>query len=345
MNDLDRLLKVLFISSGNIQHVDVSPFIKAQAESLMDLGHQVDFFPIRGKGFFGYLKNIGPLRRLVMDNNYDVLHAHYSLSGIVAAIAGRLAKHKPYFEASPGKPAVKTNIRPAVIVSLLGSDVNGRGYRRFLLRSISWLWSAIIVKSQEMKTMLGSKSVDLIPNGVDLERFRELDRASCRADLDLKQDKTNILFAADPKRQVKNYPLAFAAYQELLASYQDLSTDNCELLTLGFTSHELIPKYINACDVLLSTSLWEGSPNIIKEAMACNCPIVSTKVGDVEWLFGDLEGCYLAEADAATVAFKLRQALSFQKRTVARERLISLGLDSRSVATRLVELYERVVSR
>lgn len=338
-------MKILFISSGNVRHVDVSPFIKAQAESLMDLGHQVDLYPIRGKGFFGYLKNIGPLRRLVMDNNYDVLHAHYSLSGIVAAITGRLAKRKPYFEASPGKPAVKTNIRPAVIVSLLGSDVNSTGYRRFLLRSISWMWSAIIVKSQEMKTKLGLKSVDLIPNGVDLERFKELDRASCRADLGLKQDKTYILFAADPKRQVKNFPLARSAFLELLEGNPDLTSANCELLTLGFAGHDLIPKYLNACDVLLSTSLWEGSPNIIKEALACNCPIVSTQVGDVEWLFGDLEGCYLAEADAAAVAHKLTQALSFNRKTVARDRLISLGLDSRSVATRLVELYERVVRR
>lgn len=335
-------MKILFISSGNVRHVDVSPFIKAQAESLIDLGHQVDLYPIRGKGFFGYLKNIGPLRRLVMDNNYDVLHAHYSLSGIVAAITGRLAKRKPYFEASPGKPAVKTNIKPAVIVSLLGSDINGKGYRRFMLRRLSFMWDAIIVKSQEMKTKLGLKSVDLIPNGVDLERFKELDRASCRADLDLKQDKKYILFAADPQRQVKNFPLARSAFLELLEGYPDLTSANCELLTLGFTGHDLIPKYLNACDVLLSTSLWEGSPNIIKEAMACNCPIVSTQVGDVEWLFGDLGGCFLAEADTTEVAQKLHKALVYQTRTAGRDRIIELGLDSHTVAEKLVHLYQRI---
>jgi len=335
-------MKILFISSGNIQHVDVSPFIRAQAESLKDLGHRVDFFPIKGKGLYGYLKNIVPLRRQIIDQNYDVLHAHYSLSGIVAAIAGRLAKRSLRSKVSKSKLALKANIRPAMIVSLLGSDINGKGYRRFLLRAISWMWDAIIVKSQEMKIKLGLKRAELIPNGVDLNNFRELKKDRCRTELGMNQEKIYILFAADPKRQVKNYPLARAAYQELLAGNRNLSPETCELLTLGFASHDLIPKYLNACDVLLSTSLWEGSPNIIKEAMACNCPIVSTNVGDVEWLFGDLEGCYLVEADSAAVAQKLTQALLSNDKTKARDRLISLGLDSRSVATRLVELYERV---
>jgi glycosyltransferase involved in cell wall biosynthesis len=331
-------MKILFISSGNARHVDVSPFITAQGKSLINLGHQVDFYPLRGKGLFGYLKNVVPLREVIGKKGYDVLHAHYSLSGIIAAIAGRQAKCQPEQSRGAKKPAPG----PKIVVSLLGSDINGKGYRRFVLRRLSFMWDAIIVKSQEMKTKLGLENVDLIPNGVDLDDFIELNRANCRADLHLKQEKKYILFAADPQRQVKNFPLACAAYQELIAGNQDLSTDNCELLTLGATRHELIPKYINACDVLLLTSLWEGSPNIIKEAMACNCPIVSTKVGDVEWLFGDLEGCYLAEADPTDVAQKLHEALLDQTRTAGRDRIFELGLDSHTVAEKLVHLYQRI---
>ncbi|MDD3534398.1 MAG: glycosyltransferase [Candidatus Cloacimonetes bacterium] len=330
-------MKILFISSGNIQHTDVLPFVKAQAGSLMDLGHQVDFFPIRGRGLFGYFKNVGPLRRLIIDDNYDVLHAHYSLSGIVAAIAARLVRRRIIHRASPGRKCVKINYRPAVVVSLLGSDVNSKGFRRFLLRAISWLWDAIIVKSQEMKTKLGLKDVDLIPNGVDLERFMELDKDRCRADLGLDPLARYLLFAADPKREVKNFPLAKAAFSQL-------PTLNYQLLTLGTTPHHKIPTYLNACDVLVLTSKWEGSPNIVKEAMACNIPIVSTPVGDVQWLFGDLEGHYLADPNPDDVAAKLAEAENFAGRTRGRERLIALGLDAETVARKIVEVYERVVS-
>lgn len=334
-------MKILFISSGNARHVDVSPFITAQGKSLINLGHHVDFYPLRGKGLFGYLKNVAPLREVIGKKGYDVLHAHYSLSGIIAYFAGKQAKR--YTGQSRG--ATKPAPGPKIVVSLLGSDINGKGYRRFMLRRLSYMWDAIIVKSQEMKTKLGLENVDLIPNGVDLDAFIELNSASCRADLHLKQEKKYILFAADPQRQVKNFPLAQAAHAHLIADSPDFTPDKCELVTLGATRHELIPKYINACDVLLLTSLWEGSPNIIKEAMACNCPIVSTKVGDVEWLFGDLEGCYLAEADPTDVAQKLHEALEHQTKTAGRDRIFELGLDSGSVATRLVELYETVVRR
>lgn len=308
----------------------VSPFVKSQAESIQALGHSVEIFPIRGKGVLGYLSNILPLSRKIKHSKYHLVHAHYSLSGVLAWLAS-----KPFNTFGFSKT-------PHVVVSLLGSDVNGRRIRRLYIRLLSFMWAGIIVKSQEMKTKLGLEKVDLIPNGVDLERFKELDRAICREDLGLKHDKTYILFAADPKRQVKNYPLAFAAYKELLARNRDLSTDNCVLLTLGFTGHDLVPKYLNACDVLLSTSLWEGSPNIIKEAMACNCPIVSTQVGDVEWLFGDLGGCFLAEADTTEVAQKLHKALVYQTRTAGRDRIIELGLDSHTVAEKLVHLYQRI---
>jgi len=337
-------MKILFISSGNIRHVDISPFIKAQGESLIALGHQIDFYPIRGKGIFGYLKNVGPLRKSILENGYDVLHAHYSLSGIVASLA-RKGLHQINDRKANKTVQDKGRKKPIVVVSLLGSDVNGMIYRRFFLRVASVLWDAVIVKSEEMKLKLGLQGSKLIPNGVNLDIFYPQDKASCRAELHLDQCRKYVLFAADPQRQVKNYPLAKAAFSKLIKDSPYLSSDNCELITLGFTQHDLIPKFVNACDVLILTSYWEGSPNIIKEAMACNCPIVSTVVGDVSWLFGDLKGHYLASADPADIASNLKLAIEYEGRTEGRDRIMELGLDSETVAGKLVEVYERVGSR
>lgn len=328
-------MKILFVSSGNIDHAEISTFTKVQAVSLEALGHIVDIYPIKGKGLQGYLKNLGPLGRQIRNNSYDIVHAHYSLSGIVAWLA--TLGMKPLKTEPEKGTGVLSRKKPPVVVSLLGSDVNGKSVRRVYIRLLSFFWASVIVKSDEMKEKLAVKRALVIPNGVNLNTFKPIQRHQCRSNLGLDQNTKYILFAADPGREVKNFPLAKAACSQL-------TTENYRLITLGDVPHAKIPLYINACDVLILTSLWEGSPNIVKEAMACNVPLVSTPVGDVKWLFGNLEGYYLADTTPEDVAAKLKQALEFSSRTSARARLIELGLDSETVAKRIVEVYEGVLS-
>jgi glycosyltransferase involved in cell wall biosynthesis len=320
-------LKILFVSSGNFDHSEVSPFVKVQAASLEDLGHCVDFNPIKGRGFQGYVKSIAPLRGKIKQNAYDLVHAHYSLSGFVAWLA-TLGLKKP---------------SPKIIISLLGSDVNSKALRRFYIRSLSFIWKAVIVKSDEMKVKLGLKRALVIPNGVDLNIFKPLDKQVCRQELGLESQTKYLLFAADPVREVKNYPLALEAFNLFQTTNSQLLTANCQLLTLGNVPHSDIPKYLNACDALLLTSKWEGSPNIVKEAMACSVPVVSTQVGDVKWLFGDVEGYFLTQHEPTDVAQKIKAVFDFSGKTKGRERLIELGLDSESVARRISNVYETLL--
>lgn len=105
---------------------------------------------------------------------------------------------------------------------------------------------------------------------------------------------------------------------------------------------------MNASDVLLFTSKWEGSVNVVKEAMACNCPAVSTDVGDVRWVTGNTDGCFISNFKPEDVADKITLALQFSKekcRTNGRERIIELGLGSETIANRILVVYNNVIER
>jgi glycosyltransferase involved in cell wall biosynthesis len=102
---------------------------------------------------------------------------------------------------------------------------------------------------------------------------------------------------------------------------------------------------LNACDLALITSYNEGSNQFLKEAMACNRPIISTNVGDAERIFGNIEGCYLTSLNVEDVITNILKALEFGQRygkTDGRQRIIELGLDSESIAKRVVAVYNKV---
>jgi glycosyltransferase involved in cell wall biosynthesis len=124
-----------------------------------------------------------------------------------------------------------------------------------------------------------------------------------------------------------------------------INRSDVELINPYPIPHQAIPKYLNTANVLAMCSYMEGSPNVIKEAMACNCPMVATDVGDVNWVLGNEPGCYLASFQPMDYAEKLKQALEFSEthgRTNGEQRIKTLGLDSETVARRVIEIYKKV---
>ena len=99
---------------------------------------------------------------------------------------------------------------------------------------------------------------------------------------------------------------------------------------------------MNACDALVLTSEAEGSPNVVKEAMACNIPVVATDVGDVREIISHTDGCYLCKMEPPDIARKLQSALSFGERTNGREAVAHLELDA--VSRRIIDVYEQTLS-
>lgn len=310
--------KVLIVASGNSKY-GISSIIAKQAESLKQENVVISFFHIKGHGIKGYLKNIFHLNKFVKSQNFDILHAHYSFSGFVATLA---------FTRKP------------VVVSLMGTDVNKNAFMSLLNRLFAQIgWNAVIVKSQDMYQKLNYKAAHVIPNGVDLNAFysEEKNKAREKIGLQIKTDERMVLFGASTSRREKNFSLAKTALEKI---------ENIKVLFLTNVLHKDVVNYLNAADVLLLTSKYEGSPNIIKEAMACNCPIVSTNVGDVNWVLGDTDGCYITNFSPIDVSEKINKALHFSEtkgKTKGRERIIQLGLNSELIANKIKSIYEDIL--
>ena len=312
-------MRVLFVCSGNTVS-GISPIIDNQASSLTEHtdGLFIDFFPIVGKGFKGYIRSISPLKRRLKEKKYDIIHAHYSLSAFVASLAG-------------AKP---------LIVSLMGNEVKESFYHKFVVKLFRSLfsWKVTIVKSEDMKKSLNFKKAVVIPNGVSFSRFVPMKKEICQEILMWNPSKKHLLFSSNPQRSEKNFELTQQAVNIL-------SCEDFELHCLVNVPNEQTPLWYNAADVVILTSLWEGSPNAIKEAMACNRPVVSTKVGDVSWLFGDIDGYYLTDFDVKDCAAKIEKAIRFSLEkgaTDGRKRIMKLGLDNKQVAEKIVAIYRSI---
>jgi glycosyltransferase involved in cell wall biosynthesis len=301
-------------------------FIRSQVEALTEAGVDLDVLVLEGR----YRKLIYPrgmlqLRRRLRRGDIDVVHAHYGYVGMVA----------------------RTQRRAPVVLSFCGDDLLGsvapdgtiQLMSRFTAaagRRVGERVDAVIVKSEEMARELHRDDVHVIPHGVDFDVFRPVPRERARAELGLDPSRRYVLFAAHPDNVVKRYPLAEAAVHTLSAG--DASV---ELLVIHRESQERLALYMNAADVLAFPSFQEGSPNIVKQAMACNLPIVATDVGDVREVVGETEGCHLAEPEVGAFAALLGDELRRASRTNGRDQI--RHLDRRVEAERVIAVYREVL--
>ncbi len=305
-------MKVLFVSSGNTKN-GISPIIKNQGESLNPFNIDIIYFTIKGKGIKGYLNSISKLRKHLKNNSYDIIHAHYWLSALVVSLAG-------------GRN---------IVASLMGDDVKTKKWYIWIIYIFNYFsWSAIIVKSKDMYISLGlKKDTYIVPNGIDIDRFRPIPREIALERVGWSSEKKHILFTSDPNRVEKNFKLAKDAFDYI-------GDKNLELHFLKDIPNNEIPYYYNASSVVVLSSLWEGSPNAIKESMACNIPIVSTNVGDVEDVLSKTEGCYISSFDHKEFASNIKKALIFGKRTTGQEDIAHLK--SELIAKKIVDIYNNI---
>lgn len=305
-------MKILVVASYNKNRF--APFILEQAEALKHVGCEVDYFGIVGKGIKGYFNAFGALRNKIKSFKPDIIHAHYGLSGLLA----NLQRSVP------------------VVTTYHGSDINLPNVLR--LSKIAMKLSAwnIFVSQRNVDIAQPKKNYLLLPCGVNLPNYVEEDICAVKQKLNWNSNKKYILFAGAFDNRVKNAKLA----QDSVSLLED-----AELIELKGYTREQVTALFYAVDSFLMTSFTEGSPQVVKEAMACDCPIVSVDVGDVAERIEGLEGCYIAERNTQDIAEKLNMVFSLKSRTKGRERIIELGLTNDLVAKKLVEIYTQILNR
>lgn len=307
----------------------VGTFVRTQAESLKQAGVEVDVLHLSGRfRKWNYAKAVFQLRRRLRNSSIDLIHAHIGLAGTVA----------------------RTQSRVPIVVTFHGSDllglINARGKKGFFSplvvgagQMLARHVDAAIVQNGEMAGLLGNRpNVFVIPCEIDLKTFQPTERSEARAALGLHRDKKYLLFAANPQIAVKRFPLAQVVAEEL--KRRDAST---ELLVVCREPQDRLALYMSASDALLFTSYQEGSPNIIKQAMACNLPIVSTDVGDVREVIANTKGCYVCDPDVDAFAKRLELILTGRERTKGREKVQHLARPF--VVRNIIQVYEQVLGR
>jgi len=309
-------MKVLIVCSGKPSNRDWSfeidqSYVYEQIESLKKFGVSYDTYIIEGKGALGYLKNYKGLMQKIKSYKPDCIHAHYGLSGLLSNLQRRVP----------------------VITTFHGCDINEKTNQKFAKITTALSAENIFVNKILPPKINYSREPHVIPCGVDTCTFFHIDKKEARKRMGLEIDKKYALFASSFDLEVKNYPLAKASIEKCKS--------DIELIELKGYTREEVNLLMNAVDFLLMTSLSEGSPMVIKEAISCNCPIISVDVGDVKSITKGLKQCYIVPYDSDKIAKQIDKLISECEENDNRESIEEYSLDV--VSTKIFEVYKKVV--
>jgi len=289
-------------------------FVWQQAEELRRFGHTVDVVNILGfRSKLNYLKGAVEVLRETSSTAYDIVHAHYGLSALPAWFRRR----------SP------------LVLTLHGGDLLGGRFQRFCSRIIWRFADAVIVVSEEMRRRIPGI---VIPCGIDLNLFRPYDRDEARARLGWPVGKYLILFPFDPRRRVKRYDLAKAAVDRLVE--EGISA---ELVTVFGVENREMPWYYSAADAMILCSDREGSPTSVKEALACNLPVVANDVGDVRDILSGVAGARLCTQEVREIARNLREVLDVPRSGALEGPAAMARYDQTLTVEKIISVYNKVL--
>jgi glycosyltransferase involved in cell wall biosynthesis len=289
-------------------------FVARQVEELRTLGLDVDVLFVDGQSSkWNYLRGFRELHRTLKRERYDLIHAHYVFSGVIA----RSQKSCPIVLTHHGIETVQSWQAPLCWV-------------------VSRVVDAVTVVSPDLADKLGLDDAVVLPNGIDLDLFEPRSQHEARSRLGLNGRKI-VLFVGEPRPE-KRLDLIRAAAAKL----ESLRPDVLLLEVCGKPQAE-IALYMNAADVLVLASDFEGDPMVIKEAMATNLPIVTTAVGALRDVVAGTDGCFVAEQSVTDISEKLERALERGGRTNGRTAIARYSWPH--VARDVLAVYERVIAR
>jgi glycosyltransferase involved in cell wall biosynthesis len=324
--------RVLFVTNmwPDEQRPYYGSFIASQARSLSSVGVSVDVLYVRGfLGASSYLKALLGIPRTASRAKYDLIHVHYGHTALAS---------------------IGLMQRPLVI-SFCGEDLlgaprdHGITYKSrvevAVFREVARTATMTITKSEEMEQALPRsvrKRNHVLPNGVDLDVFAPIPREQARGKLGWALDEKVILFLGNPGDPRKNVGLAREAVESVQGDFP-----SARLHVAWGVSPGDVPTLMSAADCLVFPSKSEGSPNAIKEAMACALPIVATPVGDIPERLNGVTNCFVREPSLEAFADALVRAVGCDRAPEARIAVESLSIGA--VADRLTAIYDSATQR
>jgi len=308
-------MKVLVVCSGKPSNPDWSfeidqSYVYEQIESLKKFGVSYDTYIIEGKGALGYLKNYKGLMQKIKSYQPDCVHAHYGLSGLLSNLQRKIP----------------------VITTFHGCDINEKKNQKFAKITTALSAENIFVHKKLPPKINYNRELHVIPCGVDTCTFFHINREEACEKMGLETDKRYALFASSFDLEVKNYPLAKASIEKCKS--------DIELIELKGYTREEVNLLMNAVDFLLVTSLSETGPVVVKEAMSCNCPIISVDVGDVKSINKGLNQCYIVPYDVDKIAKQIDKIIGESVEKNNREKIEQYSLEI--IATKIFEVYKKV---
>lgn len=309
-------MKVLLVHSGNAVYGNSEryTFVREQGESLRALGVDVEYFAVVGKGIRGYLSNYKNLQKAIKEFQPKLIHAHFGLCGALCVIQSKV---------------------PVVITCHNGETLSWYGN---IITSLAVQRAAhTICVAQHIydKLYLKPKKYTIKPCGIEITDV--IEKTTAQQAMNLPMDKINILFGGSFSNLRKNVALANAALNIL-------NRNDINLIEMKGFSREQVTRLYNACDMLLLPTKSEGSPQVLKEAMAYNCPIVATDVADIAYLLDGVSNSYVTTFEPSDVADKIQKVIALGERTNGRERIMQLRLTNSEVAKTIKTIYESILS-
>ena len=342
-------MKILVVAS--VKGGRFVPFIEEQIVALQQVGVEIIRYGVTGKGIIGYLRELPALRRFIRAERPDIIHAHYGLCGLLA----NLQRCVP------------------VVTTYHGSDINVPSVLRFSKIAICLSAWNIFVSKRNISIALSPHSLiasrlkkrcALLPCGVNIPQpWTELQNQLVEQ-LTLNQwvqgvlnkDTKNVLFAGAFDNTIKDPELAKATIEMCnsamgngqwvmgINGLSPIANRPINLIELKGYNRDQVNALMYNCDMLLMTSMTEGSPQVIKEAMACGCPIVSVDVGDVAERTNGVEGCHVVPSrEPKDIALAILQTIAYEGKTNGRDKIIEMGLSNDQVAEHLIEIYKQVL--
>jgi glycosyltransferase involved in cell wall biosynthesis len=308
-------------------------FVKDETEALRRAGVDLEVYFVNGRANklayatmpFGFFARVRRTR-------YDVVHVHHSFCGLVATRQRAIPVVWTFHEGE---------ITGGTDDALREQPIKHVAYSKRMKQFVARRVDGLVVVAEHLRAPLGRPDALWLPAGIDIDLFQPIDTHEAKRRLGLADDTRYVLFPSVPSRVEKRYELASRAVAMLRERWPGMG--DVELIALNNVPHEDVPLYMNASEVVLLTSAFEASPVVIREALACNVPVLSTDVGDARVMLHGIAGCAIVPPDPERIAESLRAALASPRRVAGREAMRPYSLEN--TARQIVELYRGVIER